>query len=382
MESETRQQRFCFLWRTVLFVGLWQLSRTDCPADGRTWVPFENSCYHFVHGEEDTAKSYSIAEAKKFCAANGTDLVQISSAAENEFIVKYSPSVWKGNLNVWLGMSYNPTVRKFQWFDQSDLGYKNWEVSSELSPINTCVALHLSTGKWIKVSCADDPQYGVVCQAPGETDEDCPKDGKVWKASGTRCYHYVEMGEPAKTYTFEAARELCKGYDLLQINDAEENQYIVDFGPNVWKSNINIWLGMYYDTDVDDFRWFSSNLSMSYTHYEDTADVTNGDTCAAMHLGSGQWTKVSCKEDMQHGVVCEAANKAVESDKAKNSPLLTALVVLSVVGILCMSAVLWVVHQRNNPGTSILTAFEYHPPFQSPGGDQTCLVSVDDNDEP
>lgn len=59
------------------------------------------------------------------------------------------------------------SVRKFQWFDQSDLGYKNWEVSSELSPINTCVALHLSTGKWIKVSCADDPQYGVVCQAPG-----------------------------------------------------------------------------------------------------------------------------------------------------------------------------------------------------------------------
>ena len=37
----------------------------------------------------------------------GTGLLQISSAEENEFIIKYSPNVWKGNLNVWLGMSYD-----------------------------------------------------------------------------------------------------------------------------------------------------------------------------------------------------------------------------------------------------------------------------------
>ncbi|KAL2081457.1 hypothetical protein ACEWY4_023310 [Coilia grayii] len=379
MEPEMRYH-FSFLCRVVLFVALWQLSRTDCPADGRTWVPFENSCYHFVHGEEDTAKSYSIADAKKFCTANGTSLVQISSAEENEFIVKYSPSVWKGNLNVWLGMSYDTTVRKFRWFDQTEMGYKNWEDSPELSPVNTCVALHLSTGKWRKMSCVDEPQYGVVCQAEGETDEDCPKDGKKWKASGTWCYRYVEMGEGAKPYTFEAAKELCNGHDLLQISDAEENQYIVDYGSSVWKSNINVWLGMYYDTDVDALRWLNNNNSMSYTNYEDGGDTV--DTCVAMHLSSGQWMKVSCREDMQHGVVCETSDKPVEASKAKSSPLLTALVVLSVVAILCMSAVLWFVHQRNNPGSSILSAFEYHPPFRSPAGDETCLVSVEENDDP
>lgn len=37
----------------------------------------------------------------------GTGLLQISSAEENAFIIDYSPSVWKDNLNVWLGMSYD-----------------------------------------------------------------------------------------------------------------------------------------------------------------------------------------------------------------------------------------------------------------------------------
>lgn len=37
----------------------------------------------------------------------GTGLLQISSVEENGFIIKYSPSVWKDNLNVWLGMSFD-----------------------------------------------------------------------------------------------------------------------------------------------------------------------------------------------------------------------------------------------------------------------------------
>ena len=38
---------------------------------------------------------------------NVSELVTIQSQEENEFILKYSPEVWKGNTNVWLGMYYD-----------------------------------------------------------------------------------------------------------------------------------------------------------------------------------------------------------------------------------------------------------------------------------
>ncbi|XP_041927390.1 lymphocyte antigen 75 isoform X2 [Alosa sapidissima] len=374
-----RRCHLSFLCRVVLFVVLWQVTRTDCPADGRTWVPFGNSCYHFVHGEEDKAKSYTIEEAKRFCQ-NGTGLLQISSAEENEFVIKYSPNVWKDNLNVWLGMSYDSNVKKYQWFDHTALSYKNWEEGSDLSPVDTCVALHLSTGQWLKVSCADDPEHGVVCQAPGEMLDDCPKDGKNWTSSGTRCYHFVQAEAGAKAFTFEAAKAQCQGYELLQPITLEENQYIVDYSPNVWKSNINIWLGMYYDTDVDGFSWFNYGR-VSYDHFEDTEDTVDAETCAAMRVSTGQWLKVSCNEDVEHGVVCEADDRSGTTRAGPVSPLMSALVILSVLCIIGVSAVLWFVNQRKNPGSSIISAFEYHPPFRSPGIDETCLVEAEENDD-
>lgn len=113
---------------------------SDCPADGRTWVPFEGKCYHFVHGEEDKIKSYTFERAKTLCQGFGTwlslffqkqnekieivfstlclimslyiallflELLTIQSAKENDFVIKYSPEVWKGIVNVWLGMYYD-----------------------------------------------------------------------------------------------------------------------------------------------------------------------------------------------------------------------------------------------------------------------------------
>lgn len=37
--------------------------------------------------------------------------------------------------------------------------------------------------------------------------------------------------------------------DLLTVKSAEENDFIVNYSPSVWKGKMNIWLGMYYDSD-------------------------------------------------------------------------------------------------------------------------------------
>lgn len=129
----------CPIFPLPCFVPCFSLS--DCPADGRTWVPFEDKCYHFVHGEEDKIKSYTFERAKTLCQGFGTwdilfiylqylktkldcilnirvilmlyiallflELLTIKSAEENEFVIKYSPEVWKDTVNVWLGMYYD-----------------------------------------------------------------------------------------------------------------------------------------------------------------------------------------------------------------------------------------------------------------------------------
>lgn len=58
----------------------------------------------------------------------------------------------------------------------------------------------------------------------------------------------------------------------------------------------------------------------------------------------------------------------------------SALVVLSVVAIVGVSAVVWFLHQKHNFGSGIVTAFEYHPPFRVPDTDQSCLVEAEETD--
>lgn len=37
--------------------------------------------------------------------------------------------------------------------------------------------------------------------------------------------------------------------ELLTIQSAEENNFVIKYSPAVWKNNVNVWLGMYYDTN-------------------------------------------------------------------------------------------------------------------------------------
>lgn len=37
--------------------------------------------------------------------------------------------------------------------------------------------------------------------------------------------------------------------ELLSIQSAEENDFVLKYSPQVWKGTVNVWLGMYYDTN-------------------------------------------------------------------------------------------------------------------------------------
>ncbi|KAM7380590.1 hypothetical protein PAMP_003877 [Pampus punctatissimus] len=211
---------------------------------------------------------------------------------------------------------------------------------------------------------------------------DCPADGRTWVPFRDRCYYFVHGEEDKiKSYTFERAKSLCQGFELLTIQSAEENDFAIKYSPEVWKGNINVWLGMYYDTDSEDMRWLSED-PVRFTNWEDSSspsDLVPLDMCVAMHCNTGKWENVSCLNEVENGVICETAQKAEEA-KHKPSALLSALVILSVVAIMGVSAVIWFLHQKHNHGLTILTPFEYHPPFRVLDTDQSCLMEAEETD--
>ncbi|KAM6985833.1 CD302 antigen isoform 2-T2 [Aplochiton taeniatus] len=210
---------------------------------------------------------------------------------------------------------------------------------------------------------------------------DCPADGRTWVPYGQRCYLFVHGEDLIQSYTFETAKSLCQGFELVTIESAEENNFVITYSPEVWKGNIHVWLGMYYDTDSEDMKWFGEK-SVSFSNWENSSvsDLAPIDTCVVLHSSTGKWENVSCLEEVENGVVCEAA-ETVETSKQKASSLLSALVTVSVLAIIGISAAIWFIHQKHNISSSVLTSFEYHTPFRSPSADETYLVDTEEVDD-
>ncbi|XP_028993232.1 CD302 antigen [Betta splendens] len=210
---------------------------------------------------------------------------------------------------------------------------------------------------------------------------ECPADGRTWVPFKDRCYHFVHGEEDQiKSYTFDRAKTLCRDFELLTIKSTEENDFVIEYSPEVWKGNVNVWLGMYFDTNTKDMKWFDEDpVTFTNWEYESDSDLMPMDRCVALHSMSGRWENVSCVDDVENGVICEAAQTAAEA-KQKPSALLSALVILSVVAIMGVSAVVWFLHQKRSLGTNIISAFEYHPPFRVLDTDQSCLVEAEEID--
>ncbi|XP_017279871.1 CD302 antigen [Kryptolebias marmoratus] len=210
---------------------------------------------------------------------------------------------------------------------------------------------------------------------------DCPADGRTWVPNGDKCYHFLHGEEDSiKSYTFERAATLCHGFGLLSIQSAEENDFVINYSREVWKGAVVMWLGMYFDTNSDSMRWLNEK-PVTFTNWEsaDPSDLLPTETCVALHSDTGRWENVSCTNDVENGVVCEALQETKQA-KQKPSALISTLVILSVVAIVSVSGVIWFLHQKHNFGSTIFTAFEYHPPFRVLDTDQSCLVEAEETD--
>ncbi|XP_048858529.1 CD302 antigen [Brienomyrus brachyistius] len=198
----------------------------------------------------------------------------------------------------------------------------------------------------------------------------------MWVPFGNSCYHFVHGKEDVtKSYSIELAKDLCHGYALLTVNSEEENTFVVNYSSEVWKGNVNVWLGMYYDSDQ--MVW-QTEEPLYFTNWGTISEeLASMDTCAALNASSGIWDIVSCEETSENGVVCETLQEPEKKSKKSGTWLLSALVILSVVVILGVSAVIWFMQQRHSFGPVFFTAFEFHPPFRTLAPDEACLMEVE-----
>ncbi|XP_025099014.1 perlucin-like protein [Pomacea canaliculata] len=109
---------------------------SPCPP---SWTQYERSCYAYI------PHSLTWSDAASLCRTLGGYLVQITSAAENNFVRNLI-----GGKNVWLGI--NDILQDGRWVlttTGKPLPYSNWEAGqpNNIGGTETCAQMS-STGLW------------------------------------------------------------------------------------------------------------------------------------------------------------------------------------------------------------------------------------------
>ena len=145
------------------------LSFTGAPCPN-AWAKFNNYCY--------LVGSYikTWDEAQTYCTEIGGDLVKITSAEENEFVLMLTRRKVPALKQIWIGLKWDFNAKQFFWSDHSVPVYKNWAPrepngnASEPCGImwtgHTTLLPFRASGYWSDLICGVVPQLpcGLVCK--------------------------------------------------------------------------------------------------------------------------------------------------------------------------------------------------------------------------
>uniref|UniRef100_G3VZ75 CD302 antigen n=1 Tax=Sarcophilus harrisii TaxID=9305 RepID=G3VZ75_SARHA len=203
----------------------------------------------------------------------------------------------------------------------------------------------------------------------GLTAADCPSS--TWVQFQSNCYIFLETS--IKIGNIEDVRNQCTDYasgaDMISIHNEEENAFILETFKKRWKSQDDILLGMFYDTDDESFKWYDKS-NMTFNKWKNSEDSPNLiDTCAFFQTKSGIWKKGNCEVSSVEGALCKAAD---------NHILITALVIASTTILTITGAIVWFLYKRNL--TSGLTNTSYTTAPQLSYNDDCILVDAEENE--
>ena len=133
-----------------------------CPGD---WSHYSRFCYHVSN------IPCNQRQARSFCHSLHGDLVRVTSAEENEFVLYLARKFAGNGKSAWIGLYYHAPSRAYYWTDNSVPTYTNWAPKEPNGySKEPCAAMytgssHLptwATGYWNDILCT--VKYNTVCK--------------------------------------------------------------------------------------------------------------------------------------------------------------------------------------------------------------------------
>ncbi|KAM9450976.1 lymphocyte antigen 75-like [Clarias gariepinus] len=274
------------------------------------WREYEDRCYFF---SSDFKKWH---DALDTCLSKGGNLMSILSLHERVWI-----STQIGEAIYWIGLNDIVSEGNWEWSDGS-IYYPYLEYWRPGQPDNyndneDCGQVDgKSDGRWNDEHCTAQRQY--ICKRDNENPTVVCDEANQWEKFGSNCYklHYIQR----KSWVSARTECLREGADLVSVESAEEEQYILGLDP----SHYDLWLGFstlkctsiscQVEPDSTKFTW-SDAATFSYTHWAsgqpDLTDKQNGLCTGLVKAGEdyGKWRTHLCRSE--HPYACKRALNTV-----------------------------------------------------------------------
>uniref|UniRef100_A0A8C4QFH3 C-type lectin domain-containing protein n=1 Tax=Eptatretus burgeri TaxID=7764 RepID=A0A8C4QFH3_EPTBU len=269
-----------------------------CP---RKWKLFNNKCY-LVHTERKDYKGWGTA--RESCKEKGGDLVSITNAAEQMFLLTQLEQV---HIRSWIGLNDIDEEGNFVWSDGTPVTYTNWVAKKpfpspqDLLYQSDCVAMMniASIGSWRDEIC--DYKAGYVCQKA--TDPTIavtnPPPATELVLFGKSLFWVDMISQP-----FADARKVCQGNgsEIASLISVYEQAFVSLLAQ---QAGGELWIGLKRNETNGAYNW----LDGWYMHMTGWAkdQLDQSQACVSLVAGKG-WMNVSCSKRLP--VVCK---KSVES---------------------------------------------------------------------
>ena len=133
------------------------------------WATFNGYCYL----ASSSVKTWHQAQA--YCKSLKGELVKITSAEENHFVLALARQKAPSVKQVWIGLKWDSNIRQFMWSDHSVPVYKNWAPhepnGNAREPCSNMWTGHAgrltgASGYWNDLACNVNPHIrcGLVCK--------------------------------------------------------------------------------------------------------------------------------------------------------------------------------------------------------------------------
>ncbi|XP_078537805.1 CD302 antigen [Lissotriton helveticus] len=209
--------------------------------------------------------------------------------------------------------------------------------------------------------------------------DECPSS--MWIQFRGGCYTLLPAAL-TNTFGIDKARELCKvsGADVISINNEEENKFITETFQKEWQGPEEVFLGIFFDTDDNSFKWFDKS-EVTFTNWTEE-DVSEEllNTCAALHTQSGGWRKMSCESFTEMRTLCKATLYPKRKTGASHETILTMSLVIVFSMLISIAIIIIWTQCKRRALLSRLSSTTYQPANIVPFNDESVLVDAEERE--